>query len=326
MGRRKKTGEVDSQNSAFSFTEAPEARPAADTLREEAEERVRIEKKPEPAGAAAPEFFSQVLQELRVHQIELEMQNEELRRAQIELDIARSRYFDLYDLAPVGYCTLNNAGAIVQANLTAVTMLGLSRSATIGRAFARFVEPQDQRVLHTLLKQVMTTGERQTAEVRMVRYDGTLFWAQLIGVTGLDEGGVAERRIVMSDITDRRKAETGHRETETRYRELFSRAVDGIVVCDAQGVIEDANEAFCLMHGWSRDELAGQSLGNLDFHLAALAPGRMGKMLNGQTSTFQVEHRHRDGQALKLEASTSLIFVASTPRLLGYYRLRSSGS
>ena len=158
----------------------------------------------------------------------------------------------------------------------------------------------------------------------MVRFDGSLFWAQLIGITGQDEAGVDERRIVMSDITDRRKAESGHRETEARYRDLFSRAVDGIVVCDAQGIIEDANEAFCLMHGWSLDQLAGQSLATLDLSQAALAPDHMGRMLNGHTATFQVEHRHRDGHPLKLEASTSLIFVASTPRLLGYYRHRAN--
>ena len=74
-----------------------------------------------------------------MHQIELEMQNDELRRAQVELDLARARYFDLYDLAPVGYCTLSASGLIIHCNFTAVAMLGSTRSLVMGRLLARCV-------------------------------------------------------------------------------------------------------------------------------------------------------------------------------------------
>jgi len=79
-----------------------------------------------------------VLHDLRVHQIELEMQNEELRRTQADLEASRARYFDLYDLAPVGYFTISERGLILEANLTAATLLGVARGALIKQPLTRF--------------------------------------------------------------------------------------------------------------------------------------------------------------------------------------------
>ncbi len=95
-----------------------------DDLERLAEEIARAQdaEYPENAKDLSPEAAHQLFHKLRVHQIELEIQNDELRRAQEEVDAARARYFELYDLAPVGYCSLNNAGLIEQANLTAADL------------------------------------------------------------------------------------------------------------------------------------------------------------------------------------------------------------
>src|SRR5512141_3521601 len=94
---------------------------------------------PKDLEALSPEEARLLLHELRVHQIELEMQNEELRRTQLELNASQSRYFDLYDLAPVAYCTLSEKGLILQANLAAGAMLGQARSALVKQVFTKFV-------------------------------------------------------------------------------------------------------------------------------------------------------------------------------------------
>ena len=119
-------------------------------LRRQAEELARGGAGPSPAGLASlespeildalsPEEARRTLHELRVHQIELEMQNEELRRVQLERDLAKARYFDLYDLAPVGYCTLSERGVILEANLTAATLLGVVRAALVRQPVSRFI-------------------------------------------------------------------------------------------------------------------------------------------------------------------------------------------
>ena len=81
------------------------------------------------------EDVRKLVEELQIHQIELEMQNEELRSVQYELEQSRKKYSDLYDFAPVGYLTINEEGRIVEANLTAAKQLGVERSILIGKPF-----------------------------------------------------------------------------------------------------------------------------------------------------------------------------------------------
>ena len=114
------------------LTGSPEA-DAGQALRKRAEALAgeRAGEMPEDLEAAPLEAALRALHELRVHQIELEMQNEELRRTQEELEVSRMRYFDLYDLAPVGYFTLNEKGLILEANLTAAKLLGVARGVLV---------------------------------------------------------------------------------------------------------------------------------------------------------------------------------------------------
>lgn len=134
--------------------------PPPTTLRQQAEARLRQQA---AAEAAVPAAFRQTDHELRVHQIELEMQNEELRQTQVQLDAERARYFDLYDLAPVGYCTLSTQGLILQANLTAATLLGVTRSALRHQRLAAFIHPEDQDRYYLLRQRLVATGTPRTA-------------------------------------------------------------------------------------------------------------------------------------------------------------------
>ena len=198
------------------------ATPQAITLQRNAEKiaREKADWSPKKQEALSPEETLRILHELQVHQIELEMQNDELRRTQAELDGSRARYFDLYDLAPVGYVTVSEQGLILEANLTAATLLGVSRGTLVKLLLTRFILKEDQAIYYLHRKQLLDTGEPQMCELRMVKKDGTAFWAHLAATVAKDEGGVTVYRVVMSDITEHKQAEEALHESEQRYLEL----------------------------------------------------------------------------------------------------------
>ena len=131
----------------------------------------------------------QVLYELQVHQIELEMQNEELRRAQLALEAARSQYGDLFEFAPIGYFLLDTHGLILEVNLTGATLLGEARSSLRHRRFAQYILPSHQALFTIYYQGVFAKQEQQSCDMPMVKRDGTTFYAQLESMAVPDEAG-----------------------------------------------------------------------------------------------------------------------------------------
>ena len=194
-------------------------------LRQRAEEiaREKAARMPENVAALSPDEVRQTIHELRVHQIELEMQNEELRRAQGELEAARARYFDLYDLAPIGYCTVSEAGMILEVNLTAANMLCVARGALVTQPLTRFILPEDRDIYYRHRKLLFETGAPQVCEMRMVNKNSAPFWAQMEARLAQNADGAPVCRAVLSDITARNRAEAelqqAHDELEHRVTE-----------------------------------------------------------------------------------------------------------
>lgn len=175
----------------------------AGELRQRAEAQVleREARLPEPL---APEAARQLLHELQVHEIELQLQNEELQRAQAELEATRTRYFDLYDLAPVGYLTLDEHGLIAEANLRAAELLGVPRKALAQMPLSRFILPEDQDLYYLHLRQLLADGNPQGCEVRLARGDAAPFWGRLESTVVPDPKGALGYSVLLSDINDRR--------------------------------------------------------------------------------------------------------------------------
>jgi PAS domain S-box-containing protein len=158
-------------------------------------------------GVMSPDDLHQINHELEVHQIELEMQNDELRRAQELLDTAQARYFDFYDMAPVGFCTVGSTRLIEQANLTAAALLGMHRSALVHQNIARFIAPDDQDNFYLMRQRIIDTRQPQSCELRFVKQDNTQFWANLNALAVPGEGAAPSLRIAITDITDRKQSE-----------------------------------------------------------------------------------------------------------------------
>jgi PAS domain S-box-containing protein len=215
---------------------------------------------PQSPESMSPEEARRTLQELRVHQVELQMQNEELRRAQVELDTARARYFDLYDLAPVGYVTVSERGLIVEANLTAARLLGVERSALVKRRLTEFILYEDEDIYYLQRKRLLETGLQQVSEVRMVRPDGAQFWTRLEAAKAEGLEGAPALRVVISDITERKQAETALSASKERLAAIIGSAMDAIITLDADQHIVVFNKAAETIFGCPAAEALGHPL------------------------------------------------------------------
>jgi PAS domain S-box-containing protein len=156
---------------------------------------------------------TRLVHELEAHQIELELQNEELRKAQAEFEARRARYFDLYDLAPVGYLVVSETGLVQEANLTAATLLAVNRDALIGQPLSRFILNEDQDLFYLHRRQLFETGNAQTCELRLVKPDGTALWVRLDATATAGPDRALACRVVLNDITERKQAEEALRES-----------------------------------------------------------------------------------------------------------------
>ncbi len=284
-------------------------------LRRQAEELLRTTKR--DVAAMPVKDVQQLVHELQVHQIELEMQSDELRRTQVELEAARDRYADLYDFSPAGHLLLDREGTITEANLRAGTLLGINRKDLIEQPLSRFVASEDQDRLHRHCQEVLKTGTRQTCEVRMRKEAGAVCCLYLESVAVPEEPGrIPYWRTALLDISDRKRAE---QELDTQHSQLeaiIGSAMDAIITVDEQERVRLFNLEAESMFGCRSAEAIGQPLDRF-------IPERFREVHHDYMSCFaksgvpsRAMHRARNVYALRangeefpIEASISQILV-----------------
>ena len=174
-------------------------------LRRQAEERLR--EKSGDVSAPAPDDTQKLIHELEVHQIELEMQNEELRKTQEKLVESRDKYTYLYDFAPVGYFTLDEKALIRQVNLTGADLLGIQRIKLIDTKFSHYISPEFQDDFYFHCNRIFKSGTKQTCDLKLVKLDGTIFDVRLDSLAVKDKAARSiQFRTAVTDITERAKA------------------------------------------------------------------------------------------------------------------------
>ncbi|MDO9286896.1 MAG: ATP-binding protein, partial [Aquabacterium sp.] len=229
-------------------------------LRNEAE--AQLLREPRAAAAAAPAI--QLGHELRVHRIELELQNEELRRTQLALAAARDRYVDLYEFAPVGYISLSAADLILEINLTGATLLGTERTRLVHHRFVVHVAPADRDRWHRFTLARRQHGDPGSIELDLLRGEGQTFAALLEvlpmaghGVPGAGSTEVDQRalRVTVSDISSHKRTQARLEDELQRRRVLTEGSRDGIVVLEPDGAVCEANPAFAELIGCRLDEV-----------------------------------------------------------------------
>ena len=244
----------------------------------------------EDLDGLSQEDIRRLIHELKVHQIELEMQNEELRRTQLDLEESRTNYFDLYNFAPVGYFTLDMKGLIQHVNLTGAALLGLERRSLVGKAFILFVAKDYRNTFFLHQKKVVGSRESVSCEITLVKHNGDPFYAGLETAVGKD----GRLQMIVSDVTQR-KIETQKR-SEANLQAIFESVEDLIFLKDTSLKITHVNPAVEKLVNKPVSELIGRTVDHLvDPELAEYVRNVETRVLQGEF--VEVEHALRVNQA-----------------------------
>jgi PAS domain S-box-containing protein len=238
--------------------------------------RVQVKRKVAPGLVHAAKQRAQreqadalrLLHELQMHQVELEMQNHELRRTQAALEESRDRYGALYDHAPVGYLTLDRQGKVLDANLTAGTLLRIERDRLRGAFLSSFMNEDDSRSFRLHRDAVFANGTKQGCDLWIRRADGSTFPARVDSIVAGDArdagGSPTCCRSVLLDVSDLRRAEDSAQLHEARFREIAERIDDLFYVRAPGGPVSYASPAYERIWGRPAAELAGKPTAWLD--------------------------------------------------------------
>lgn len=251
-----------------------------------------------------------LLHELQVCQIELEIRNRELRDSQQQLEVARDRYANLYDFAPVGYLTLDRHGNILDINLRGATMLGRERLRLIGMPLMPLLLPGESTILADHLAQVFCLGEKVTHELKLNSAEGAPMVVRIesSAIIAL-EGPSTSCHAALIDITEQRQVEEALRQGGKRFRAIFEQASVGVALIDSgTGMFQIVNQKFSDIIGYPCQEMQTLDVMQIthpDDHLSDMV--YLQKLMAGEIGEFATEKRlfRKDGAVVWVELTVS---------------------
>jgi len=199
-----------------------------------------------PFNEYKTEDIKDLIHELHVHQIELELSNEELRNAQAESEATSRKYFDLYDLAPVGYFTLTPHGKIIEINLTGARLLETERKFLIGNYFYYYLDHEFKHVFDLYCQNAIKKKNQLTCELKLKRKNNDLCYCLLECMADYNtQGEIEQFRGILTNITDLKLTEKALKYSENKYRSLVEGSVTGIWQITPEGYTEYINPEMC---------------------------------------------------------------------------------
>jgi PAS domain S-box-containing protein len=211
--------------------------------------------------AAATQSMEELLHDLHVHQIELEKQNIQLKEAQQELEEARDRYANLYDYAPVGFLTLDDAGVVQDINLTGATMLGKERSSIVGHSFINVLAPYSIQTFANYLQQTFSASGNSVAEVNIRVKGGE---TRIVNLESVAIPGVKPTcRTVMNDLTEQRLADNALQVNRAAQDALLNAIPAMVFYQDTNLRFLSVSLAFTDFFGCQAEDVVGKSFSDL---------------------------------------------------------------
>ena len=281
----------------------------SEILRQKAEDLLK-KKSSKTATSLSEHDMHKLIHELEVHQVELEMQNEELMLAKSAVQDA----VELYDFAPSGYFTLSQEGEITEINLTGASMLGKERSLLRNSRFGFFISDDTRPVFSLFLEKVFSSKTKETAEVTLQTSTNLPLYVHLTGI--VNQKG-EQCLVTVTDISRLKLVEHAIKESEEKYRNVFAAERDSLFLIDRETrAILDVNDAACGLYGYSWQEML--KLKNSDLSAEPEETKRATAEFRDRIDLRY--HKKKDGTIFPVEISASLFKLKDREVILASIR------
>ncbi|HRI47292.1 MAG TPA: PAS domain S-box protein, partial [Ignavibacteriaceae bacterium] len=281
-------------------------------LRKKAEERLKH-------LSIDPHYLSEadvrkLAQDLQIYKVELEIQNEELRNTQSELQRSFSQFYELFNSAPVGYVVLDDVGIILKANQTFSTLTGLDTVALIHKPFTSLLNEEDADIFFSRYKAIHKKPEGKVLELKIKGNHNHFFYARLEGsIINLD---IVKRTddsnpyflFAVSDITSEKIAQSELTKSESKFRQLFNFITDPIMLIkpvsesEGFGKVLEVNDIACERYGYTREEFLNLTLNDIDApEVLGGVSQKIRTILESGTELWEGSHIKKDGSKIPVE-------------------------
>ena len=278
-----------------------EVKSVAAMLGQKAEEKLKINFLKSGLPLSEVETL-RLIHELEVHQVELKLQNQELRQAIDEADVASQKYTELYDFAPSGYFTLSKEGKIKELNFRGAHKLGNERRNLMNCSFELFVSKETKPIFNLFLQRIFNNSIKETCEVVLSSKDNPPMYVLLTGIVTQNGDQCVVNAV---DISERKLIEEALRKSEAKNHELILQiAMDGYWLLDMHGRFLEVNDTYCRMSGYSKVELMTMRIYDLEVNESANDRAtHFQKILELGEGRFEMRHLRKDGRIFYVEVN-----------------------